>query len=219
MLPFMFLGFWTAEQIAVYLGLTQSNNMNLVNKIDSTILDKVVNFLYSYEGYASKAYNLGDGKITIGYGTTQWLSPTGTVLRAVKMGDTIDQITARQQVYNYFVPAIPIFNMILAKNNYRVHPALLVALLQTLYMTGQYSYNYSCFRDSLTRANGVTDTKKIASIYITETIETLKTLKGGIAYYNKYALGWSRRVKAASDFIDGVIKPKIWYDKNFFTPY
>ncbi|PZR01787.1 MAG: hypothetical protein DI539_28200 [Flavobacterium psychrophilum] len=215
---FFLLGFKGFEELMTALGLTQNTilqPMKLVDKFELTSLAEICSFIRTFEGYESRAYDLKDGRITIGYGSTAWLSNTGKVIRPVRMGDTIDEPTARQLVYNYFYPVIPVVDLYLSSRAYKIHPKLLAMLLQNLYGTGLGGVSYNFFKNSISLCNGITDLERIASIYYNETMKSLSSMKN----YPVNKLGWTRRYFAASDFIRGNLRPKIWYDRNITKPW
>lgn len=232
MFPILF-GFWTAEQIAKFFGWTQVNNMKLVNQVTNEVIDKLIAFLQVYEGFESKAYNLGDGKITIGYGSTNWLNPDGSLKRAVKMGDTITPTEAKNQIIYYFAPVISSLRVRLQASNIAILDTLLVSLLQTLYMTGGGAIKYQFFNNILVKCDKNTNPDQVAEIYKSEIVSYFKSLKQSPSSFPKvcakarltgykwdcYGTGWTRRIAASLDLIKGINRPKIWYDRNISKPY
>jgi len=228
---FFLLGFKTMEEFMVSVGLTQNTvlqPMKLVNQIMPESMDKLTSFLHVYEGFHAKAYNLGDGKITIGYGSTNWLSPSGSVIRAVKLGDTITVDDAKKQVLYYFVNVINQLRVRLQSSNIAVVDNLLISLLQTLYMTGGGAVNYTFFNNILVRSDKNTNLDQVAEIYKSEVVKYFKSLKQNPSTFpisctvarktgykwDCYGLGWTRRISASMDLIKGISKPKSWYDSN-----
>ena len=232
MLPLFFLlGFKTMEEFMVSVGLTQNTvlqPMKLVNQIMPESMEKLTSFLHVYEGFAPKAYNLGDGKITIGYGTTQWLNPNGSSIRPVRIGDTITVQDAKNQVLYYFSSVVNQLRVKLTASNIAVIDNLLIALLQTLYMTGTGAVNYQFFNNILFLADKKTNLDQVAEIYKTEVVKYFKSLKQTPSTFPSvcplarktgykwdcYGLGWTRRISASMDLIKGISKPKKWYDQN-----
>ncbi|PZQ99065.1 MAG: hypothetical protein DI539_28815 [Flavobacterium psychrophilum] len=217
---FFLLGFKGFEELMTAVGLTQNTilqPMKLVDKFEFKDIDLIAQFLKSFEGFESKAYDLKDGRFTLGYGQTNWLTPAGGIIRPVRLGDSIDESNAHLQLYYYYIKVIPSLNLFLFKNGYKLHPRLVAMLVEFLYGTGPAGLSYSFFKNICAQCNNSNDEKKIASIYLNETIKYLKEIKGGVRWI-KFGLGWSRRRVAATDYIKGELKPKIWYDRNIRKP-
>lgn len=225
----MFWAFLGADWLNQLLGGNNSNNSNMnnvmVNKVNDDVFKSLASFIKVYEGYESKAYNLGDSKITIGYGTTQWLNASGNVVRPVRMGDTITELVAEQQLKFYFVKIVPQLNQYLVINNVTVPAPFLAAILNFTYMSGPGFLGWGSTRALISKVNRNEILSSVAYTLKTDMVTAYKTLKTNSTERAKYGqnkthkwqiygLGWSRRIQASADLIEGKMKNESWYVNN-----
>ena len=230
MFPLFFMGMLGADWFTKLLNGT-SNNTNsqtnnvMVNRVNDDVIKALAGFIKVYEGYESKAYNLGDGKITIGYGTTQWLNSSGNVVRAVRMGDTITETVALQQLHYFFIKVIPQLNQYLAISSVTVPANFLASLLNFCYMSGGGFLNWSSTKAMILKVNRNSNLSSVAFTLKTDMVNAYKSLKTNAterARYGQnkthkwqiYGLGWSRRIQASADLIEGKMKKESWYVSN-----
>ncbi|MGX9985477.1 hypothetical protein [Soonwooa purpurea] len=236
------LGFKLTEEAMVKLGYTEdtalqplkygnsnTGNMTLYTEINKDVIDELVNFLMVYEGYEPIARQVkGESFATGGYGSISIWSPQGVRLRAVKNGDKFSREEAYNQILYYFKQSnfIDNFNIYLKTSNIAVPKGLLVSLLNACYMGGVGLFKQTWFKNCLIFAdkntNYLTVAEKFKTLYINE-LKSYKSTKNSCSnsptgkLYHCYGLGWTRRVMACVDAIQGVYRPKSWYDKNIKT--
>lgn len=232
MIPF-FISFFSWDWLVKNLGFSEAENLNndmMVNSINDDVFEALKAFIKVYEGYEDKAYNLGDGKITIGYGTTQWLTPSGNVLRSVRLGDTITEVVADQQLRYYFIKIIPKINQYLGQNNMRVPVGFLASLLNFSYMSGSGLFDWPETKRMFAFANNNIILSSVSlnvkseivgkyKRFVTNETEKRKYGRDKIFKWQIYGLGWSRRIQASVDAIEGKMKKKSWYDTNIKKPF
>lgn len=212
MFPFMFLGFWTAEQIAVYLGLTQSNNMKYSNfEIDKQAYD-LISF---FEGFKPSAYRINGEKLyTIGNGSTLLLLPNGSKYRGhglVLATDTIKSLRIGMGFANY---SDADFMAYLMKIHIKYSPSsqfmkvaaptlesiklpyyreLAIALIDANYMSGSIftSPHFKIFIQVLVQ--NPNNRKAVASAYLQFRYNYVRNIK---AWTPSVRHGWMKRIYA-----------------------
>lgn len=186
-----------------------------VNEITKGVLDDLYPFIKEYESFRDKAYNLGDGKITIGYGSTVWRRPDGSVIRNVKMGDTITVVEAENQMRYYYIDINKSFGFRLKSKSLSVDSKLLAALLNWVYVFGHGFLTWNVCDRILAYGN---NNSNFASVAYYAKMEIIKQLKLNPSKYKLFGLGWSRRATAMEDLILGTLKKRTWYDQNIKKP-
>ncbi len=202
-----------------------------VNGINGLISDSMYEFISRYEGYRSNAYDAGDGRYTIGYGQTNWLNTNGTVLRAVRKGDSIDEKTARIQIELYFVSAKKVVDNAILRTGVSIADRVYQMLLQVQY--GSWSFpNTVGYTKMLNLLHMNTNMDLCANIVRDYTIAYYKTLTFGKndnipcslgrstkKKYDCYGLGWSRRIYGLTEFIKGNLITKLEADMSLKKAY
>ena len=225
----LFLGFFGSSFFENLLNSSSdsSNSVKnvMVNAVNDDVFKALKDFVKTYEGFDTKAYNLGDGKITIGYGSTNWLNANGTIIRPVRMGDTITEIEAEKQLRYFFYPIIPKLNYQLSSQNLQVSQYFLASLLNFCYMSGSGFLDWEDTREMIRKVNQNRVLSSVALILKNDMVAIYKKLKTNATERAKYGqnkqikwqiygTGWSRRIQASADLIEGKAKPKKWYDTN-----
>lgn len=181
-------------------------------KIDNVLFD----FIKEYEGFRANAYNLGDGKFTIGYGNTIWLKSNGQLERPVRMGDKITEPQARVLMERFYITMKPALDNILRSKELKISNRAYQMILRFLYGTGFWVLGKNEFQNMLIRLDGNLDSEYISDLMKSEFIRVLKTVKynkpcdkkGNYFGYACYGLGWSRWVYALTMYVKGTFVSK-----------
>ncbi|MEL7675930.1 glycoside hydrolase family protein [Elizabethkingia meningoseptica] len=202
---------------------------DLVDGYSGKIDDVMFDFIREYESFSANAYYLqGEATWTIGYGSTRWLKPNGSVIRTVIKGDVITEPNARLQTQYYFNGIKPHLDNFMIKNNYRFTNRAYQMLLQFLYGTGLGALY------GVKNSKGVNDNRHIPFISmlseITESTDNnynaemmknafVRYYKQFSGQYGRYGLGWSRRLYALYMFVKGTPISKTLSDKTIIKAY
>ncbi len=192
-------------------------------QIDTTMFD----FIKDFETFAPKAYNLGDGKITIGYGCTEWLDSKGNRIRSVKMGDVISEPDALELMRRFCIAFQKPLDEIMRNRQYEFTNRTYQMLLQVAYGTGA-GFFYSNTGSSLLGAlHASTDNYVNADLIRDNIIIYYKSINKrvtvgkckGKLFYECYGLGWSRRAYALSQYIKGIRTTRAQSEKIIIKAY
>lgn len=175
---------------------------------DYKVSDEMFTFIRIWEALIPKAKKLGDGKVTVGFGSTMWRDDNGKVIRAVVEGDTITEMEAEKQMRLYYnsvgTGVKATVDSFIKRNGLKIHQRLYDMYLQITYMSGSYhsKEGYNVLRE-LSRETNLT---RIANVLSKSHINYLKK----ISTYGQFGLGWSRRTYAVQNYIIG---NELWKNK------
>lgn len=200
-----------------------SSNVLFVNQINEDVFNDVVEFLMIYEGFMPVAKVLrGEGRATVGYGTTNWLTSSGKIIRPVRAGETITKSEALLQLKYFFVPVLSNVRVYMAQNNIAVNSRLLAALMNFCYMSGIGFMTKGFVKEILFYANRNPNTEMISDKMRDNIVRWWKVIKNsqtGVPIWPINKLGYTRRMRAAEDYLKGNLKHRSWYDRNIKVPY
>lgn len=193
---------------------------SFVNVVDERTFKHFVPFVKEWEllrpnAYYATADEKSRGIVTIGYGSTNWLRPDGSIIKPVRIGDTITKDEAGKQLQYYYVRLIPALNAFLQFNKIWLKPAYLGAVLNFVYMYGPNRMLDTQGKNLLLDASGKNE-RDSALILRNNVLSRLKSFKDG---YKQAGLGWSRRLSMACDMVIGQMKNRAWYDANVKKAY
>jgi|GEM_PF-6739998 len=167
-------------------------------------LNALYSFIRVYEGWHSYGQDVGDGKMTVGWGSTNFLRSDGSVIRPVKKGEVWTKETADLQMKYYCERAARILNSVLVSSGYAINNKLYYALIQTTYNFGYDYLNWSTAKIIISLCRGSLDLNLCADTYKLHQSNHYKRLSN----YKIFGLGWSRRVLGAYYLIKGIEKTK-----------